>query len=341
MSSRINPFPLPNICRNSNLFIVVVLVQLAAMVIALVQYQQSFLLVLGGASLYMQWFALSSMALLCGLRAVIARHSFWKGAGLILAVLFIAFCFVEFGYQRWVLASQINGVNWDRFYAYSMAALIFIMILLRAMVLMARLESWHQSEAHSRIQALQAKIQPHFLFNSLNTISELTATRPDHAEKAIQSLSMLFRVSLEDGSDFHSLEAELALCKRYVSLEHWRVGQRVTIKQKIRVESTEVYAVPKLLLQPLVENAVRHSAENARHDKKGLVKISVRESPQAISMLVSNSTGDVKPQGGNGMAIDNIKQRLFMLYDDAHSFRIREREKEFQVIMQIPKQEIT
>jgi two-component system sensor histidine kinase AlgZ len=200
------------------------------------------------------------------------------------------------------------------------------------------LEWRHKVEAQARLQALQSRIRPHFLFNSLNTISELTATEPEQAEQAIASLSSLFRASLDEAKNMHTLDSEIHLCERYLELERWRLADKLEIEWINSIENTRTWQVPKLILQPLLENAVMHGA-----DKYGCVKLTIdlRESKTDLSIKVVNSQG-IKDQSnnqnkGNGIALNNIRERLFVLYDDQQAFRIRNDPDKYQVIMRLPK----
>jgi len=228
-------------------------------------------------------------------------------------------------------SSVLTSISGGRLIALA----IGFLVLFRLFDLLVVLERRHQAESVLRLDALQSRIRPHFLFNSLNTISELAATQPDQAESAIEALAMLFRANLETDKSQHSLQRELDLCERYVNLERWRLGDRLSYKMSISVAVPANYLIPKLLIQPLIENAITHGVS-----AKGSVKliVDVRETDTDISIKVDNKKGvEQAISRGNGIAIDNIKERLIVLYDDQHTFRVKDNDNRYSVLMRLPK----
>ncbi len=334
-------FPVPNICRNSNVLVVILTVELLSLGITLALYEQSFVAYLGVTSLYLQWWALSALFLLCRSRTLIAQLPRWSGALLAAFLMLSPFVIIELFYQYFFQhPAALRLYDYDRLMRLSGVALLAVLVLLRLMVLMSRVERWNKAEAESRIQALQSRIQPHFLFNSLNTISELAATDSDKAEEAIQALSMLFRIGLEQGNNFHSLDRELSLCKRYVELEMWRVGEFVEVKWDVAVNSPEQHLVPKLILQPLIENAIKYSNSGGSEPMISVVEVSIKETGKYVSIKIANTVFEalLENSAGNGIAIENIKERLFVLYDDRYSFSVSNTGERYQVLMKLPKQ---
>jgi len=257
----------------------------------------------GYYTLYLQWFALGCLFCLCKLRGLINR---WAALG----VVFISFT----------------------------VCVSILVLLFRLIAVLGTLERRNRAEARSRLSALQSRIKPHFLFNSLNTVSELIVTNPEQAESAVQSLAKLFRANLQDESSSHSLESELDLCLRYLRLERWRMGDKLKVKTEVHVAKANRWLVPHLILQPLVENAVMHGK-----DRTGAVsiKIDIRETASHVSARIENSQGDgAAISQGNGIAVENIQERLFVLYDDDHSFKVRQSGEFYQVIMRIPKRRV-
>lgn len=341
MKTAIESIFIPNICRNSNVLRVVVLVELLALVISLGIHERNFVVHLGTLSLYLQWWALSALALLCWLRRVVGSLPRFLGSVIVIMLIMTPFVLIELFFQHY-FGSLDRDFWFDtfRFWRFFICALILSLVFLRIMLLAGEIDSWNKAEAESRIQALQSRIQPHFLFNSLNTISELAATDADKAEDAIQALSMLFRVSLEENSNMHSLQKELKLCQRYLELEMWRVGDQISIDWGISISQPELCQVPKLILQPLVENAIKYGVEpSLSNDGPVDIEISVKETQKDISIKVRNPIADLPLDSirGNGIAIKNIRERLFVLYDDNHSFKINSSNGYYQVLMKLPK----
>ena len=247
----------------------------------------------------------------------------------------LVFVLVEVLCQFILYGSEWQNFSHSRFWAFFGVALILIILLLWLMVFAGRIERWSQAQVEAKVQALQSRIRPHFLFNSLNSIAELTMTKPQSAEAAITSLSLLFRASLEDIEKSHSLAAEIALCESYLELERWRLADKLTFLQSITVQEPDAWQVPKLILQPLIENAVVHGVQD---DGTVKVKLDIKETANYISIMVRNQKGAMANESqGNGMAIENIRERLFVLYDDKQSFKVRQQGDDYQVIMRIPK----
>ena len=346
MSARDN-FIIPRLCRNSSLLVVVLLTQMFALIVALLLQQDEFLTGLGAISLYCQWIALMATAALCVFRTGLNQ------ASNTVAIIGAALCCLlpalatEFSSQYFVLGRGWNGFDSGRFWSYSAVALVITLLVIRFFSILALIELRNKAEMSLRIQALQSRIRPHFLFNSLNTIAELTSTNQVQAEQAIESLSVLFRASLENEKRFHSLKSELNLCNRYVELERWRLADRLNIDWSVEIANPELHQIPKLILQPLIENAILHGVQD---DGQVNVKVDVRETKHDLSLVVENNIGDqsVKPvamgndsgREGNGIAVDNIRERLFNLYDDKQKFRVRQTEDKYSVLMRFPKQNL-
>nr|WHW29627.1 hypothetical protein [uncultured bacterium] len=326
---------IPDICKNSSLLATILYTQLFVLLFYLLIDKHWSLDVLGYYTIYSQWVVLGSLFLVCQLRKRINRlrpkQIFAASAG----ICFLVFVIVEIAAQ-W-LSSRFYPIGLDTslWIHRALAAILIIFLLHRLILLLQTLEERSQAESQARMQALQSRIRPHFLFNSLNTIAELTATAPQQAEQAIYSLSLLFRAGMENIERSHTLDAELNLCKRYLELEHWRLAEKLDVTINISVAEAERWQVPKLMLQPLVENAVVHGA---RADGSISLEIDIKETAKHISILIKNSIG-AGPDGvaGNGMAVENVRERLFVMYDDDQSFKVRQSEGFYQVIMRIPK----
>jgi two-component system sensor histidine kinase AlgZ len=337
-------FVVPNLCKNSAVLMVVVAAQLLAIVVTLLLGQQAFLARLGLVSVYCQWVMLLSVLLLCLARTKLNSLSkSWRIAG-------AAFCCMgpflvtELARQYWVNGFELHASNWRELWSFAGVAVILTLFALRLISLSSVLEQRSRAELEMRIQSLQSRIRPHFLFNSLNTIAQLTATQPEQAEQAIDSLSLLFRASLESEKRFHSLQSELDLCERYLDLERWRLAERLTMDWSVDVAEPSVHQVPKLILQPLLENAILHGVEE---DGTINVQVDVRETKNDLSLVIENGISEEdapvvesRLKGGNGIAVDNIRERLFSLYDDQQKFRVRQSNKRYSVLMRFPKQNL-
>jgi two-component system, LytTR family, sensor histidine kinase AlgZ len=176
---------------------------------------------------------------------------------------------------------------------------------------------WHPANASARLAELQSRIRPHFLFNALNTALALVRVDPARAESVLEDLAQLFRVALAEVGASVSLEEEIELARRYLAIEEVRFAERLQVQWQIdpRVHSARV---PPLVLQPLVENAVRHGIEPSAGGGSVTVRAQVIRG-QAV-VVVSNSLGDADStvtSAGHGMALYNVRERLRLLHDVA------------------------
>lgn len=170
----------------------------------------------------------------------------------------------------------------------------------------------------ARFQALQARIRPHFLFNSLNAVLSLIRSEPKRAETMLEDLAELFRVLMRDSRDMTTLEKELRLCRQYLSIESVRLGERLQVQWNTSGIDDEVMRraqIPSLLLQPLLENAVHYGVEPA--SVPALIQISINRQIDRIEIEIINPrhASAAASEGGNHMALANIRQRLALLYD--------------------------
>lgn len=328
---------IPDICKNSVLLLVILYNQLLIIALFCVIETQWRFETFGHYTIYCHWVALGCLFMLCNLRTRINRLPPLAALGVSFSVCIAVFIAVEAA-SSIILSTYFatsETVLFDSFRRF-LGFLILLVLVFRLIGLQTVLERRSQAESFARLDALQSRINPHFLFNSLNTISELIASAPDHAEQAVISLAKLFRANLETSSAPHSLAQEIDLCKQYLSLERWRLGEKLVARWQIQITSTEKWQIPRLIVQPLVENAVTHGVNENGHVK---LKVDIRETATHLSILIENSMGNTNNQDnrGNGIAVDNIKERLFVLYDDQQSFKTRQTAEYYQVIMQLPK----
>jgi two-component system LytT family sensor kinase len=190
----------------------------------------------------------------------------------------------------------------------------------------------------AQLQALQRQLHPHFLFNTLNTVSGLIRTDPDGADKMIDRLGDLLRMTLhKSGIQEVSLKEELDVLGKYVEIERTRFGNRLTIDMQVQPETLDAQ-VPSLVLQPLVENAIRHGiAPNAR---PGRIAVSAeRENDELVLQVLDNGDG-LPPERlmalNRGVGLDNTRARLSHLYPDHFEFSFSNLDRGFRVTIRIP-----
>ena len=187
----------------------------------------------------------------------------------------------------------------------ALAALLWAWLDLRSRI-------WHPAHASARLAELQSRIRPHFLFNALNTALALVRVDPARAESVLEDLAQLFRVALAEPGAAVSVQDEVDLARRYLAIEQVRFGTRLVVQWEIdpRIHSARI---PPLVLQPLVENAVRHGIEPAAGGGRVLVRGLVQRG-QAV-LLVVNTVSDEAGTPGHGMALHNVRERLRLLHD--------------------------
>lgn len=192
----------------------------------------------------------------------------------------------------------------------------------------------------ARTQALQARIRPHFLFNTLNTIAELTSINPKDAERAVYDLARLYRTTLSDVRKLTTLEDELDTCRAYVSIEQYRMGSRLKVEWEIDDALSKRSSLPSLTLQPLVENAMYHGIE-PRPDG-GVVKIKaflLRDGRVEVS--VTNPLPGRERSNrhkGNNIALDNIRQRFALIFGPSAELVTEKVGDEFYAAIRFPHQ---
>ncbi len=186
----------------------------------------------------------------------------------------------------------------------------------------------------ARLQALQARIRPHFLFNSINAVLSLVRSEPRRAETALEDLADLFRVLMADNRDLVPLEREVELCRQYLGLEALRLGDRLSVEWQVDKMPGDAL-VPPLLLQPLLENAVYHGIEPSM--EPGVISIRIFSDRDQVHMLLRNP---FRKEGahhtGNKMALSNIRERLSLHFDAEASLQTRDSGGHYEVRITLP-----
>ena len=173
-------------------------------------------------------------------------------------------------------------------------------------------------EASARLAELQSRIRPHFLFNALNTALALVQVNPRQAESVLEDLAQLFRVALAESGAAVTLDDEIDLAQRYLAIEKLRFGDRLQVVWDLDPAAAQA-PLPPLVLQPLVENAVRHGIEPALHP--GRVVVRTRKVRGMAELVVTNTLPDEPGRPGSGMALANVAERLRLLHDVAASLQ--------------------
>jgi two-component system, LytTR family, sensor histidine kinase AlgZ len=199
-----------------------------------------------------------------------------------------------------------------------------------------RYRSMAPAIAEARLQALQARIRPHFLFNSLNAVLSLVRSQPQRAEAALEDMAELFRVLMADNRELVPLAQEISLCRQYLALEKLRLDERLLVTWQINAMPPDAM-VPPLVLQPLLENAVYHGIEPLSDG--GEVIIQIYTAHNEVHLLLSNPLTDEQPRtSGNKMALANIRERLALHFDVAATLSSSVRDGRYEVHIVLPYQ---
>jgi two-component system sensor histidine kinase AlgZ len=211
-------------------------------------------------------------------------------------------------------------------------AAIAALLLLAYLRLLAR--AYSPALAEARLQALQSRIRPHFLFNSLNAVLSLIRRDPKRAERALEDLADLFRVLMQDNRSFVPLADEVALLERYAALEALRLGPRLSVTWEL--DSAPMDALmPPMVLQPLLENAVYHGVEPGSGEGRVLVRIQRRGA--RVHVRVDNPyIEEHAHRQGNRMALENIRERLQLFFDAEASIQMHIADGRYIVEMEMP-----
>ncbi len=321
---------LPDFCGMRRVLTLMVLAELLALVLALGAPQsQDRWSDLGMISLFVQWVALTSGAVLCAGRRWLKRLPNRQAAVLSYALLLAVTALLsEAAY--WLLRSEFLGValpaGWHGdFLARNLGVSAIVSALaLRYFYVQHQWKSHIESEATARIQALQSRMRPHFLFNSMNTIASLTRSRPELAEAAVENLADLLRGSLSDARQRVTLADELELARKYVSLEKLRLGERLTVQWDIEGVPQDAL-LPALSLQPLLENAIYHGIEPL--PQGGVVTVRGEYEQGRVRITIDNPLARSPARAhtrGNRMAVENLRERLQAYYGSSGELFIEE-----------------
>ena len=331
---------LPDFCDVRIIFAVILLTEVLAIVFALAAATNStqFWDYLALSSFLMLWISLLNSAVLCQLRNWLHK----KKQNL---CLLISFCLMMGISLLVTLLVNNAGIFFDYnddtldtlliLRVMTISAVIYF-LLLRYFYIQYQWRLNLALQSRAEIQALRARIRPHFLFNSMNTIASLIAISPETAETAVEDLSDLFRASLSE-QNMNPLRDEIELSKSYLAIESLRLGDRLQIEWQIDQQMLDI-EVPSMCLQPLTENAIYHGIEPI--EKGGKILISALQIDNKLILSVSNPLMSESQSSafkkGNQMAQDNIRQRLKLVYGKKGKFTINDTKENYTVSLIIP-----
>ncbi|CAG0124257.1 two-component system, LytTR family, sensor histidine kinase AlgZ [Rhodocyclaceae bacterium] len=309
-----NPLPevLPNFRSMGVILRIVLLVNGMALMLALVEARswQDIVQRLFDISTLLQPVLLSSLLLLFATNALLARLTYWQGSAVVLLmVAAITLAIYQLGGELYSLpATDASYFNPWRYALLGSAGAALLLAYFRL-----RAQAFSPALHEARLQALQARIRPHFLFNCINAVLGIVRADPKRAEAALEDMADLFRMAMAHSGDLVTMRQEVALARHYLALEQLRLGDRLRVNWHTE-NMPEDALLPPLMLQPLLENAVYHGIEPLTEG--GTVDIRLYRSGKEMHLEIYNPRQEEGGQhDGNRMALSNIRERLAMQFD--------------------------
>ncbi|HFC8517725.1 sensor histidine kinase [Neisseria weaveri] len=283
----------------------------------------------------------------------IREHSLWVGPTLLLIIIkgyFLSHFFSPPSYKEYatLVAHLINNVIFllvddiifspefifnQHFFLFNFFSLGFMYIE------SARRISLTPAVSEARLNALTARIRPHFLFNSLNAAISLIRLRPYDAETLLENLANLFRAQLRDSTQNSTLGQEIEWAQEYIAIEQIRMGH-TRLQVMWQHKAPDDAETPHLLLQPLLENAVFHGVESTH--RPGYISVFTTHKKHWIYIRIENpyvpsdNKDTAKPHKGNSMALKNLQERLSLMYDNDAKIKSVEENGTFRVDIRLP-----
>jgi two-component system sensor histidine kinase AlgZ len=319
---------LPNFRNLGILLRILLIVNIAAVAAAIVKSAapNDFWVRLLDVSVVVQPLLMLSVLALVVLNDLLKRLPYSLGA-VVVTALELMLATLLYVYGRPLFASE-----WTSLERYWLLTLIVTLVLLFYFDLRGRALSPALSEA--RLQALQARIRPHFLFNSINAVLSLIREDPKRAEGALEDMDDLFRVVMADNRELTPLLREVELCREYLGLEQLRLGDRLKVEWHVDKMPGDA-RIPPLLLQPLLENAVYHGIEP--RTAPGVISINIYLARQQVHAVLRNPyEHEGSHHAGNKMALANIRERLQLHFDAEASLTTKVSDEAYQVHITIP-----
>ncbi len=335
---------LPDLCQPKNVLYITLISQLLAIILALNSSINSgeFWSALSLNSLFILWVSFTCAAVACSLRKTINQWPIMKACLFMFITITLATLSVS-----WLVYDALPKLEFfikpstdpAAFYLKNIGiSIIFSIIFLRFLFIQFQWKRHIKAEADAKLDALQARIRPHFLFNSLNTIASLTRVKPALAETLTENLAELFRATMQTNRRLVPLQQEMDLVRQYLLIEQSRLGQRLTTDIDLSNIPNDAL-IPPLSIQPLVENAIYHGIEPCAQG--GLLRIIGTNNKGLLSINISNPldphvASSTRPS--NHLALDNIRLRLQGLFATKAQLLISSSDGEFHAQLNIPYQ---
>jgi two-component system sensor histidine kinase AlgZ len=270
---------------------------------------------------------LIEMVVLFALAGVLARLPYWGACALLLAIVIVLAAIYHSAVRAFAAVPELASLS--RTLALTAVVAVFLLIYFHL-----HTKAFSPALAEARLQALQARIRPHFLFNSLNAVLALIRRDPKRAERALEDLADLFRTLMADARAFVRLADEISLLERYADIEQLRLGDRLRITWELDAAPSDAL-LPPMVLQPLLENAVYHGVEPGTGTGDVLVRIE-RRGDRVHAAIENPHLEKGNQRAGNRMALENIRERLALFFDAEARLETRIADGRYRVDIEIP-----
>ena len=334
---RVEHAPLPDFCGLPTLFALFVVGALTVTVMWLAPDSQRDWSAYSVSMLFVTWMVLVISVALCQLRPLLQRlpgRTPYIGVWLLIVLIVLT----ASAMARWfdgALQMQLIKSNMRVFVRDNVViAALLGGAMLRYFYVLAQWQARLAAVTRAQVEALQARIRPHFLFNSMNTVAALIHVDPAAAERTVEDLSELFRAALgqHDTAD-GTLGEELALIERYLAIEQLRFGDRLRVQRELDDLPSD-FPLPRLLLQPLVENAIRHGIQPLREG--GEVTLRGHRDGDGVRIEIINPLSAGPSTPGNGHGLDSVRQRIAYRYGPRAKVQAQAQGDRFVVLLQLP-----
>lgn len=331
--------PLPDFCSGPVVFALLIVASITVTVMWLAPNNDHGWRTYSVGMLFADWLAAIIGVALCKLRPLLVRLSprasyaaVWGAMVLIVAVGSVVVHWMD-GVMQMAL---LHDTTFQFVLNNTLIAALLGAAMLRYFYLLAQWQTRLEAVSQAQVAALQARIRPHFLFNSMNTVAALVRVDPAAAERTVEDLSELFRAALgEHSTRDGTLGEELGLVDRYLDIEQLRLGERLRVRRELD-ELPVDFPLPRLLLQPLAENAVRHGIQPLREG--GEVILRGRRERDGIVIEIDNPLANAPTPGGHGHGLDNVRRRVAYRFGPRARVISGPRADRFVVRLELPAQ---
>lgn len=302
-----------------------------------------------GLSVVDDFILLSSFSALIALGSILALRLFApllrqlpvrQGSVIVLVVMILVSVGVTEGMIWFMYKIGHSSERWPADHWWIVARTVAIVAIIGAAVIRYSLMNYRveletEAKQDDRLQALQSRIRPHFMFNSLNSVASLIRSEPETAEKALEDLADVFRVLLADARKMVPIAVEGELARQYLEIEKIRLGERLDVRW-VASNVPRAALIPSLTLQPLVENAVYHGIEPS--SEGGTISVNLWSEGAKLKILISNPlpASTTSNRKGSNIALNNVRERLDRHFGGLASIENIEKQGKYDVLIELP-----